>query len=115
MPNYYIGLLSGTSMDGVDAAIVDFSENKPPKLIASHAEPIPELLREKTRLSTVLAKLMSNGGTFLQQPLSSFSSLPISLLKKLLRLAVMVKLFDINRPLQPLLLYKLAIPIPLLH
>lgn len=53
MSHYYIGLLSGTSMDGVDAAIVDFSKNKPPKLIAYHAEPIPELLREKTRLLCV--------------------------------------------------------------
>ncbi|MES2204332.1 MAG: anhydro-N-acetylmuramic acid kinase, partial [Pseudomonadota bacterium] len=52
MSHYYIGLLSGTSMDGVDAAIVDFDDHKP-KLIAYHAEPIPELLREKTRLLCV--------------------------------------------------------------
>lgn len=52
MSKYYIGLLSGTSMDAVDAAIVDFSESKP-KLIAYHAELIPEPLREKTRLLCV--------------------------------------------------------------
>lgn len=52
MSHYYIGLLSGTSMDGVDTAIVDFSENRP-KLVAYHAEPIPESLREKTRLLCV--------------------------------------------------------------
>lgn len=52
MPNYYIGLLSGTSMDAVDAAIVDFSTPKP-KLVAYHNEPIPEPLREKTRLLCV--------------------------------------------------------------
>lgn len=52
MSHYYIGLLSGTSMDGVDAAIVDFSGNKP-TLVAYHSEPIPELLREKTRLLCV--------------------------------------------------------------
>jgi len=52
MSHYYIGLLSGTSMDGVDAAIVDFSKDKP-RLVAYHAEPIPEILREKTRLLCV--------------------------------------------------------------
>lgn len=52
MSKYYIGLLSGTSMDAVDAAIVGFSESKP-KLVAYHAEPIPEPLRGKTRLLCV--------------------------------------------------------------
>lgn len=52
MPHYYIGLLSGTSMDAVDAAVVDFSSPKP-QLIAYHAEPIPEALKEKTRLLCV--------------------------------------------------------------
>lgn len=52
MSNYFIGLLSGTSMDAVDAAVVDFAEKKP-KLIAYLAEPIPASLKEKTRLLCV--------------------------------------------------------------
>lgn len=48
MSHYYIGLLSGTSMDAIDAAIVDFSQNKP-VLLACHSEEIPELVKEKTR------------------------------------------------------------------
>jgi len=52
MSKYFIGLLSGTSMDAVDAAIVDFSASKP-KLVAYHSEAIPEPLREKTRLLCV--------------------------------------------------------------
>jgi len=34
-PNFYIGIMSGTSLDGVDAALVDLSSPQP-KLVATH-------------------------------------------------------------------------------
>ncbi|PMG43131.1 anhydro-N-acetylmuramic acid kinase [Shewanella sp. 10N.286.52.B9] len=40
-PQYYIGLMSGTSMDGVDAVLVDFSNNQT-RLIATYTVAIPE-------------------------------------------------------------------------
>ena len=43
---YYIGLMSGTSMDGVDAVLVDFSGAQP-QLIASHTEAIPVLFAQR--------------------------------------------------------------------
>ena len=46
MSELYIGLLSGTSMDGVDAALVDFSASVP-KLIATHCEKMPLLLKQE--------------------------------------------------------------------
>lgn len=52
MPNpkaLFIGLLSGTSMDGIDAVLVDFS-NHPARLIATHQEPIPNALQQQLRL-----------------------------------------------------------------
>ena len=44
MPELYIGLMSGTSLDGVDAVLVDFSQ-APGRLVASHFAPYPEAVR----------------------------------------------------------------------
>jgi anhydro-N-acetylmuramic acid kinase len=40
----YIGMISGTSVDGIDAALVDFSGSTP-KLIETHSEKIPAELK----------------------------------------------------------------------
>lgn len=40
----YIGLISGTSVDGVDSVLVNFQQNTP-ELIASHSHPIEDPLR----------------------------------------------------------------------
>ncbi len=42
---HYIGLMSGTSVDAIDAALVSISNGGKPVLIASHAHPIPPELR----------------------------------------------------------------------
>lgn len=44
-PDLYIGIMSGTSLDGIDAALVDLSQDSP-RLVSSHYQPYEEPLKE---------------------------------------------------------------------
>lgn len=63
MAELYLGLISGTSADGIDAVVVDFSAH-PPQLIAQSCTPYPTELRQQIltiaqRQSISLAELGS--------------------------------------------------------
>ncbi len=46
MPDYFIGLISGTSMDGIDAALIEFGEHTV-DIVSAGTNPYPQALREK--------------------------------------------------------------------
>ena len=46
MPELFVGLMSGTSMDGIDAVVADLSDDRA-RVIASHCTPYPLDLREQ--------------------------------------------------------------------
>ena len=46
MPDFYVGLMSGTSMDGIDAALVSFGEARL-DIVATHTEPYPRTLKDE--------------------------------------------------------------------
>lgn len=74
----YIGLMSGTSVDGVDAVIVNF-DTTTPQIIAHHSHPISEALREKIQNSSHDLKSMGELNTALGY---LFAEATLELLKK---------------------------------
>ncbi|MBB1269794.1 anhydro-N-acetylmuramic acid kinase [Shewanella sp. SR44-3] len=81
-PEYFIGLMSGTSMDGVDAVLVDFSQPKP-QLIAGHTQAIPShLLKGLQRLCNPAADEINRLGRLDRTVGSLFADAVNALLEK---------------------------------
>lgn len=81
---YYIGLMSGTSLDGVDAVLVEFSQNNTLKLVETVSHPISDKLR--SHLIDVIAPnwegSLANIGMLHHELGSLFSDASNQLIKK---------------------------------
>lgn len=82
MSQYYIGLMSGTSMDAVDTALVDFS-NEALKIIATHRETMPEEIKDQiSALCSVRDNEINLLGALDQQIGHLFADAALNLLKQ---------------------------------
>ncbi|WP_019673602.1 anhydro-N-acetylmuramic acid kinase [Psychrobacter lutiphocae] len=65
---YYIGMMSGTSLDGMDAVICQFDNDATNKIVATHSKDFPDNLRE-----VLLALCVPNGTSNLTMSADKFA------------------------------------------
>lgn len=56
MHDYYIGLMTGTSVDSLDAALVQFSSNQQCAIIGTHSLALPNNIRQQVKMLTCSGK-----------------------------------------------------------
>jgi anhydro-N-acetylmuramic acid kinase len=79
MTNYYIGLMSGTSMDGVDAALIDAMSHS---LLAKHYLPMPQHLKNKLQGLSQTQTISLEEFSILNIELGNFFALAVNQLLK---------------------------------
>lgn len=83
MPSYFIGLMSGTSMDGIDAALVSFGRAEV-DVVATLERPYPDTLRQALRkaVATPIDRTIDNIGVLDRQVGECFRNAALDLLEE---------------------------------
>ena len=83
MPDFYIGLMSGTSMDGIDAVIAEFGDNSI-NIAATHERSYPDTLRRAllNAVTTPVDQPIENIGSIDRQVGECFRDAALELLAK---------------------------------